>query len=141
MKIGDVGEFAAIQLFNPLGSGLLLTITRFNLSSSASTSWAWGIATSALPVITEVARFRDTRAPFSATPAGQIRTDSIAVQSPVTFRARVNAGIKFTVDDEKGLFVLGPGFGFTVVNGSTATLNETSFYWRERVAEPSELAI
>jgi len=135
-------EGPTIQIFNPAGSAMLMTVTRGILSHDvADTTVRWGITGSPITTRIDTQVFRDTRFGFDATalPAGQIRTRSAAALANAAGQIRTLANEPLELWDENGLAVLVPGTGFEMgVSAAQSTIRVT-FYWRERVAEPSEL--
>ncbi len=135
-------EGPTIQIFNPVGSAQLITVTRAILSHDvADTTVRWGITGSALTTGTSLEQFRETRFGFNATalPTGQIRTRSAVALANAAGQIRTLANTPFELWDENGLAVLVPGTGFEMgVSAAQSTIRVT-YYWRERVAEPSEL--
>jgi len=134
-----VGEFSKIQIFNPLGSGKLITVTRVIMQSSATGDLHWDIGTIALLSAVGNGRVRDTRISTDDIPTGQIRRDTDAGATTVTGIIRVLANSPLDLSDENGVAVLTPGTGFEVGSGSTNVATRTTFYWREREALDSEL--
>lgn len=134
-----VGQRANIQLFNPAGSGKIMTVTRFACFTLATTQIFWGTQNVALTTLINSQLFRDTRRAFNTRPSGEIRNQSVAA-GPVAFgTARFIATDTFQFEDHNGVAVLSPGLGLTIADISTNTVMNVTFYWRERVAEPSEL--
>jgi len=127
-----------IQLFNPVGSGKLITISRLILSASSSQTITWGVVTIGLTTNTGLARSRDGRGGVGPSGVAQLRTAINAV-APIGMSVIVPAGGFFQVGDVNSVAVLSPGTGLSVVAGVDDLSMNTSFYYRERVAEPSEL--
>ena len=134
-------QFTTIQVFNPVDSGKLITVTSALIATTVDQIVQWSNQETALPTIIGNERIRDTRRPFGSRSAGQIRHESSVAATPAVGRARVLADTTLTLNDENGLSVLSPGHGFNI-GATTANSNLiVSFNWRERVAEPSELNI
>jgi len=127
-----------IQLFNPAGSGKLVTVTLIHIQVGAGQDVALGLAAVALATAIGTDRLRDGRFGVGLNPSAQVRFDTNAAVSPTTFRFRVNTAGD-TLEDTKGLYILTPGTGLTVTTSTVQTSLTASFFWRERVAEPSEL--
>ncbi len=141
---GFINNFAAQagrgQIFNPAGSGKIVTVTQAGASTgNASATTRWGRRDVALTSNLSSQIFRDTRHPLGNLPTGQVRTQTSVALANANGQIRVLAGTPFVLKDENGLAVLTEGTGFEI---GTDALNEDwffYFYWRERVAEPSEI--
>jgi len=135
----DVAETPHIQLFNPVGSGKLITVTRFNTGNATNMQVRYAVNNVARADGLGTERFRDSRLGLVSRPVGQIRSESLVafVDQDGAYRPQINH-LHF-VSDENGVAVLSPGFGLEVGNQNTNSLLECTFFWRERVAEQSEL--
>jgi len=133
------GEFAGLQIFNPIGSSKILTVTSLVVASTANNTIRWGVSNNPLSNGIGTETFRDTRRTITARPSGQIRIESDAAFVGNTGQTRVLANDPFTLHDKNGLAVLLPGIGFDLGSQIAAAPVHFTFYWRERVAEPSEL--
>lgn len=139
--IGAVGQRSNIQLFNPTDSSKIITVTQFIANTDATQDISWGTAPIALTTLINSQLFRDTRRPFNSLPSGQIRSQSIAA-GPVTFAvASLIGNTAFRFSDENEVAVLSPGFGLTIAAAVNNSQLLVTFYWRERVVEPSELVV
>jgi len=137
---GAAAERPRIQVFNPVDSGKLVTVSSVLISTANQgiIHFATTIIALTTGIGTEV--FRDRRLSDVGGPVGQIRTDSTVAITDAhgQFRFAANTNT-FTLSDENSIAVLPPGSGFEVGHvTTTATINVT-FTWRERVAEESEL--
>jgi len=137
-KAPTAGKKAGIQLFNPVGSGHLVTISTILMGKDDSGSLSWGQTTLALGTNTGIARIRDTRVGTSTDGVSQLRTAADA-GTPVGGILLSLTSRTFNLTDPNAVAVLAPGTGLTVTAITDALLNVT-FYYRERVAEPSELS-
>lgn len=139
--IGAAGELANIQLFNPPDSGKIITVTSFIAGVVVDQTITWGTGVVGLGTLVNSQLFRDSRRPFNSMPVGQIRRQSLA-GAPVAFgEARLLTDTAFHFQDENAVAVLSPGFGLAIAPIVLASLLEVTFYWRERVAEQSELSL
>jgi len=131
------GKRTGIQLFNPVGSGHLVTISTVLISTSASGQITFGLTTTALATNTGIPRLRDVRGGTNESGVSQLRTspDAVALSSGL-FRTLANVTIFLT--DENTVSVLSPGTGLNFIGAVDMNMTITYFY-RERVAEPSEL--
>ncbi len=134
-----VSEFALMQLFNPADSGKILTVTKILVSTLTTDGIRWGMVNAELPGGIATQRHRDQRWGFTTLPSGEIRTDSALGVSVSTGQINLLASTPFILEDPNDLAVLPAGFGFEISGLSIDTVIRATFYWRERVAEPSEL--
>lgn len=133
-------ENSRVQLFNPLASGKVVTLTSINMrSSGAATDTVYGILGVALTNLSAVSRFRDSRFGTTLAPVAELRQDTNVGGTPATFRDRSSTSEYTKIDNIDGIVVLTPGFGLVISALSVNVSVLGSFIWRERVAEPSEL--
>jgi len=108
------------------------------ISSGNTQAFTFGLSTVALTTNTGAPRFRDGRVDPGPSGVSQVRTDSNAGGTlPGTIVALSNTVV--SVGDVNGVCVLSPGVGLNVIAGATNTICRVTFFYRERVAEPSEL--
>lgn len=139
VSAGIAGQSGRAMLFNPGGSGILITVTSLSWGVSGNTSMRWGMSTTALTrTTTEV--FRDTRffVPNNR-PIGQIQIATSVALAAGTCQTRTIADSGQTFVDENGLAVLAPGTGYELGPTNNNISLNFCFEWRERVAERSEL--
>jgi len=138
-KTPAAGKKAGIQLFNPADSGQLVAISTLILSPSSTTQLDWGTTTTALATNTGIPKLRDTRGEGGSRGVSQLRTsaDTVALASGTV---RVLANDTFTLNDINTVCVLAPGTGLTITGGPDINFR-AQFFYRERVAEPSELVL
>ena len=139
---GIVAQAGRAQLFNPEGSGKILTITQVGFSVGALGTTRWGRRDTPLTTELQTQLFRDTRKQKGAVlnlPVGQIRIQTSVALANATGQTFVPSVTPFTLEDENGVMVLGPNTGFEIGTNSTNQQATFYFYWRERVAEPSEI--
>jgi len=137
-KTPTAGKKTTIQLFNPLGSGQLITISTCVIGAATTGSVRYGLSTIALGTNTGIARARDGRVGIGPTGIAELRTtaDGVALSQG---EIRLLGNTSFTLSDANSVCILSPGVGMNVTG--TVDQNMTvSFFYRERVAEPSELA-
>jgi len=127
------------QLFNPDDSGYLVVCTRIDFASNVTLTWEIDTVNIPLTNAPGGENFRDTRFGVATTPVAQVRTLVDATGIPPTWQARVLANTTYSIQDDNGCFVLAPGTGVTVAPAVVNVLAFVSFFWRERLAEPSEL--
>jgi len=132
------GEFVGLQVFNPVDSSKILTVTTAIISSPGADTIRWGVTNNPLSNGVGTETFRDTRRGVTNRPVGQIRIESAGAFVGDTGQSRIAADIPFVLHDENGLAVLSAGSGFVVGNQTPVVNVHFTFYWRERVSEPSE---
>jgi len=134
-----VGQTSRAQVFNPLGSGKIAVITDVHLATTGSQIFIdWQInETPFATLVTGITR--DTHAGFSvgtALATGELSTGNTPRAG--TFILPAAETMHFHVDN--GIAVLAPGSGVEFgTNSDNAQLSAT-FFWRERIALPSELS-
>jgi len=136
-KAPTAGKKSGIQLFNPLGSGHLITISSVTLAPTGTTNIVWGLTTTALATNTGIPRLRDTRPGTNQRGVSELRT-SPDVVSLVGGNIRLIANTTLILADLNSVCVLAPGTGIQF--SATADISfSCGFFYRERIAEPSEL--
>jgi len=136
-KAPTAGKKSGIQLFNPVGSGHMVTISTVVLSTASATQMSWGIVTIALATNTGIPRIRDSRAGTGPGGISELRTSPDAV-ALTNGQLRLASNTSFLLTDPNAVCILFPGTGMSVV-GSTDDVIAATFNYRERVIEPSEL--
>jgi len=134
-----VGESPTAQLFNPVGSGYLITCTSVWISFQIAVVIRWGIGLVAMPTVPATEVFRDSRDGLPNRPTGQIRTRSAVAQAAATNQTLKSAQDDFVLQDPNGIAVLAPGTGLEIGASQQNVAGNFGFAWRERIAEPSEL--
>lgn len=136
----SVGDISRAQVFNPVDSGTLITVTKLIFSTAVGSNWRWGINAIALSDDNNDGVFRDTRFGIVDRPTGEFRIQNdLPTLAPTNGNTRTLADTPYTLEDENGIAVLGPGFGFTWSPTTQNQVNICTVYWRERAAEESEL--
>lgn len=136
---GAAGQVPKCQVFNPVDSGVLVTVS--SLIVGLDSVGIIRVATSNTPFATGIGTeiFRERRLPLVARPVAQMRTESTVAFVNANISFRVLANVTHQIQDPNGLAVLPPGSGFEVSPNIAASTINVSFLWRERPAEPSEL--
>ena len=133
------GQSPRAMVFNPAESGMLVTVTRVDLASNLSPIFRWGVTNTSLGAASGSERFLDTREFTPDEPTAEVHQVASVTLAGATNQARALAATTFTLEPRNSLAVLAPGTGFEIgVNVQNSALN-FGFYWRERVAEQSEL--
>ncbi len=133
------GNFSNIGIFNPAGSGKLITVTMAVFGVSSTIKVLWSTAHTAFTTLVTTNLSRDTRIVSPELPVGQIREEQSAGLLTANGQVRLTANTPLILKDPNGLAVLAPGGGFACASATTNTTFAASFFWRERIAEPSEL--
>lgn len=133
------GETPKIQLFNPVGSGKLVTVTSvfISLGVIGIVRLARGTATLTSGIGTQLAR--DTRQIVTNLPTAQMFAESSVPLVDANMQMRVLLNTTLIVTDDNGVMILAPGSGISVGTTAAAGSLNVTFLWRERTAEPSEL--
>lgn len=134
-----VGQTSRVQVFNPLGSGKIAVLTNVHINSAnnGQPGIAWQINETPLAALNPGIT-RDTHAGFAVgTAVGT--TELTTGNTPMAGEFRLPDLTTFNFHLENGIAVLAPGSG--VEFGTTADNIQltATFFWRERVALPSEL--
>jgi len=135
------GVAARIQVFNPVGSGKLLTVSSLVATTNATQLFRYATTNTALTTGVGTEVFRDRRFAAISRPSGQIRSQASVALTDANGFFRLLSNTSFILTDENSLAVLPPGTGFEVGAGSNTTTVTMSFLWRERVALESELLL
>lgn len=135
----EVASIPKVQLFNPVGSGKLVTVT--SIWVSAGTTQIYELFHSNVAITTLIGNnsVRDTRAGSGASTTTQLRTQLDAAGIPAFFTFLSLANVPQQITDPNGVIILSPGFGITAAPTGTNVSFFCSFLFRERLAEPSEL--
>jgi len=138
---GVVAEAPTAVLENPAGSNVLLTLERVDISPNVTTTMRWGMLNgfraTAVAIGTEI--FRDVREFTPDQPTANVRQISEVPFASGINQTRLLANTNLTLDTPNSVCVLPPGTSFEIgVGGNNVGIFYT-FWWRERVAEQSEL--
>jgi len=136
--VPTAGKASGIQLLNPADSGQLVTVSSVFISAGSSSLVSYGLTTVALATNTGIPRHRDGRVGVGPSGVSQLRTSPDAV-APLGGLVRVLGATTFDLTDGNSVAVLSPGAALQLVGTVDVSLQIT-FYYRERIAEPSELS-
>lgn len=138
--VGAVAQSPKCQLFNPVGSGKLMTITRATCGAVVDAVVRFGYSTVALTGGIGTQQFTDKRFLLGQLPVGEIRTESAVALAAGTGQIRVLADTSIEISNDKDtLGTLLPGFGFEMGITDTNTTIFFNYFWRERNFEESEV--
>ena len=129
------------QLFNPVDSGMIAAVTSIYVSFDTNVvpfNLTLITTVTGSPTLTDL--FRDGRLGLTANPVIQTLVIADAVVTTPTLQFNPLARTLVHLEDENGLFVLGPGSGIELGTQLVNRELTVSYLWRERVAEPSELS-
>ena len=134
-----VGQSSRVQVFNPVGTGKIAVITQIHVTTSGGVSVFidWEINATPFPVIV-TGTTRDTHAGFpqgTALSTGVLATGN----TPRAGTFILPPEDTFTFTAENGIAVLTPGSGLELGTNLDNIALSVTFFWRERVALPSEL--
>jgi len=133
-----VGETSTSEMFNPADSGTIMTITQVGIRVSITGNFVQMELTDT-PLTTAATRglFRDARAGIGRSTVAEFRSDDdIAVGGGPRLLA---TSLQLLITDPNGIAVLTPGIGLRVGTQNLNTQLTVNYFWRERVAEASEL--
>ena len=136
---GGIGTSGRGQIFNPAGSGKILTVTQAGWANSNTGFIRWGRRDTPLTGNLSTQIFVDVRHPLGNLPTGQIRNQASVAQANANGQTKILGNTPFTLTNENGIAVLTEGTGFEIGTDLQFETSNFYFYWRERVAEPSEV--
>jgi len=137
---GAGGQAPKMGLFNPPGSNTIISLTRVFVSTdSGNQIIRWGLNTNELGTIISTQLFTDTRNPLAQLPVGRIGQESaVALANATGQMAYLNRTLR-VLENSNDLAILRPGIGFEIGLATNGATIFTTFYWRERPMETSEL--
>jgi len=137
---GVVGQTSALQLANPVGSNVVAAVTQiiFTMLTQPADSIQMQITNTLFTSASIRGLFRDARFGGNRSTALELRSDpNIATGAGLRLEALLDVPV--TVRDDNGLVVLTPGTAFQVgTTGNNIDLS-VNFFWRERIAQESEI--
>ena len=133
------GQAPRAMVFNPAGSGVLVTVTDAIVSSSLVVIIRWGVTNASLGAAVGSERFLDTREFTPDQPTAEVHQLASVTLAGATNQARMLTSSPFNLAPRNSVAVLAPGTGFEIGFGTVNSEMTFGFYWRERVAEQSEL--
>jgi len=126
------GDFGHIELFNPVGSGVIVLIDRIEGSTAVAGSFTVRVRNASVAANQGVAQWRDRRLP--GRPVGQLGSlgaVAIATGDEIWIAAKA-ASTTLSLIEDFPVVILPPGNGcfFAFETANTALLG--TFWWRER---------
>jgi len=138
--LGAAGEAGKAQLFNPVNSGKIITLTAVRATLTGTSIFRWGISSvTALTTHLQTQVLRDTRGLPPARPTGEIRVQSAVALAAGTNQVRLLSSVILQLQEENGVAVLLPGTGFEMGPSNNILTLNFSFSWRERTLEAAEI--
>lgn len=138
-QTGSAGEVPRCQIFNPADSGMIVTLTSFLVSLTVIGQIRM-VNTITAESTNVVARVRDLRLGTIQPTTTEVRAASeAAVLAANGGEFRVLGTTVNPITDPNGIVVLAPGTGMTLTTSAVASTMTATFFFRERVAESSEL--
>ncbi len=133
----SVAENSVSQLFNPAGSNQLVAVTQIIIRSSVDTFL--NVEIQATQIGTPVSGlFRDSRFGVPRSTTAQVSSIDLGVVGG-GLRLIVTNNEETTYRDDNGIVVLAPGSGLTIGTTAANTILVVNYFWRERLAQASEL--
>jgi len=140
VQAATAGQTSRLQVFNPVGSGKIAVLTDVHISSSDGVGAVidWQInATPFATIFTGITR--DTHAGFGVGTA--LSTGVLATgNTPTAGVFIIPALVTFEFNVRNGIAVLAPGSGVEFGTRVDNQQLQATFFWRERIALPSELS-
>ena len=133
------GQACKGQLFNPVGSGIIITLTTIVVSHNVTGPMRWGRSGVVFGINIGTETFTDTRNDVTSRPVGEIHQKIEVALASGTNQTILISNTPLHIQPTNSICVLSPGFGFEVGSGVNNTEFHYGFNWRERPAEPSEL--
>lgn len=137
IRASAIGNESSSQLFNPVDSGFLVAVTQIIIQVS--------------PIASVDIELQNT--PLAAGVKGLYRDGRFGVpRSTVAVASSLDGGttggglrflllnnIQFSLRDDNGICVLSPGTGLNIGTVQTEQTLSVNYFWRERLAQPSEI--
>jgi len=131
-------QTSKVQLANPAGSGILAAVTQIIIRTTVQMPIQVEVTDTLLVSAAIRGLFRDGRVGGQRATTCELRSDpNLPTGGGLRFFIDVNE--EFHVRDDNGVCVLSPGTALDVGSVNDNTTLSVNFFWRERVALPSEL--
>jgi len=132
-----VAQVSVSQLQNPVGSGAIVTLSGFNITTS--------VAAIVQSEITETFQgtpvpglFRDGRLGITRETTAKVASID-NVPTGAGLRLRLLAGVLEQFRDDNAIVTLGPGQALQIGTATANVIMTITYFWRERAAETPEL--
>jgi len=135
---GAAAGFQKFQVVNPADSGKIVVVTKLVAATNATSGYDLNVTDTLFTSAPGSQTKRDTREGIGATTT-EVREDGTATPTSANFSWEIPARTPFQLEDPNGIAVLTPGFALEVGQTVVNLLMAVGFFWRERVAELSEL--
>ncbi len=129
------------ELFNPVGSGALLTLHTVIVNSASATGVTMGLSTGAFTNNNSTIGFADGRLLPPAIPVGQVRDETAGARGTNNFFYGRDAYLGNIFSPPHAIAVLSPGTGWSIGTTAVNVSLTVSYMWTERPAEESELSL
>lgn len=138
-RSSGVGNNSTSELFNPANSGIIAAITQVIIRVSVTSNVQAQIVAVALGNNPVPGLFRDSR--FGTPRNTTLQVDSIdGGATGGGLRLFLPLDEPFTLRDDNGIVILTPGTGLQIGSVTSNLLMSINYFWRERIAEQSELS-
>jgi len=128
---------SASQLRNPADSGVLVAITQFGIEANAANIVQVEVSTTLFGTPVS-GLFRDSRFGVPRATIAQVSSvDGVAVGGGL--RLQMAGQVQQYIRDDNGICVLTPGTALNIGTTTNNVLLTVNYFWRERLAEPSEI--
>ena len=132
-------QVSAVQLSNPLGSGVIAAVTRIYVAVNSVTNVQMQLTDALFTSASIRGLFRDARFGGNRATALELRSDpNIATGAGLRIILNTTNEI-FEIRDDNGLAVLTPGTALQLGSVDVNLVLQVNFLWRERLAQPSEI--
>ena len=138
-RAAAAGLGSRAQLFNPAGSDRIVVIEDLYIETTGASLVNLGITVTELTTLVVNTKPRDTRFGTAARGVSQTRSQDGGAPPVANGRIHTEPLLSYHVHADRGIAVLAPGTGFECNNGTLNEIMRTSWFARERPAEPSEL--
>ncbi|MEE8540006.1 MAG: hypothetical protein V3S54_09320 [Woeseiaceae bacterium] len=131
-------QTSAVQLSNPAGSGMIASVTQIIVRTATPEILQVEVTPTLFVSAAIRGLFRDSRLGGDRATALELRSDP-DIATGAGLRLLTEANVESHIRDDNGFCVLTPGSALQVGTVNDNVALPVNFFWRERVAEPSEL--
>jgi hypothetical protein len=127
--VGVAARFSHGQLFNPVGSGVILYVAQVLATTEVNSDVGLGIFNTALPNLNTAKSWSDIRR--TGLPVAELRNEANVAQLGTELHTgRIGTQV-FATFDFPAVIVLGEGQGLVARHSQFDSTMQTSFFWRE----------